>query len=99
MKRLGILIYGVLAVFAAPAYAHGGFEFAAGVVLIWGVLPLLIISLVVLPLSLLLGKLFHLKKNIVVSAGIVVTISLYLLALPNLQAIINWVVELQYYFD
>ncbi len=99
MKRSGILIYGVLAIFAAPAYAHGGFQFAVGVILIWGVLPLLIIFLIVLPLSLLLGKLFHLKKKIVVTAGIVVTILLYLLALPNLQAIINWVVDLQYYFD
>ena len=99
MKKLWILIYSVLFIFASPAYAHGGVAFTVGVILIWGVLPLFIISLVVLPLCLLFGKLFHLKKKLVVAIGVVVTILIYLLSLPNLQSIINWLVDLQYYFD
>lgn len=99
MTRLSIILFSTLLIFTSQAYAHGGPEFAAMVILIWGLVPILIISLAVLPLSLLIGKLFHIKRKWSVTSGVVVTILIYLLAIPHLQSIINWVLDLQYYFD
>ncbi len=99
MGKTGILILGALGLFATPAYAHGGPVFAFMMILIWGVIPILVISLIVLPLTMLLGRLLHWRRKSAVMVGIGATLLLYLLCLPNMQAIMNWVVDLQYYFD
>ncbi len=93
------LLFTVLSIFTSPAYAHGGADFIAMMVFIWGFIPLIVISLVVLPLTLLIGKQFQLKRKRSITVGIVVTILIYPLYLQNIRSISRWVVDLQYYFD
>ena len=99
MKNIWLLFASILCIYAAPVYAHGGPVFAIMLILIWGMIPLLVISVVVIPLSLLFGRIFHWKRKPVIASGIAVTVLSYLLSLPNMPAIIKWVVDLQYVFS
>jgi hypothetical protein len=94
-----LVVSGVFTIYTLPAYAHGGADFAIGIILLWVLFPLLLLFVIILPIAYLIGKLFHLKKKLVVVYAVALTILIYLVALPNLQSIINWIVNLQYYFD
>lgn len=89
----------VLFAYASPVYAHGGVEFVIGIFIVWVLIPLLLYSLIVFPIILLFGKIFQLKRKLVVVISVALSVLIYIITLPNLKSIIKWLIDLQYIFD
>jgi hypothetical protein len=88
-----VIALGLLAGYASPAYAHGGADFFLLLFLIWVVMPLFLFFLIVFPVVLLLGKIYNLEKKRVVAISAGAAILIYIVALPNMQSIIKWLLS------